>query len=280
MKKAIISMDIEDWYHLDYLKSFPKITNFSMLDGLDYFSDILEKNNIKSSFFVLGELASSQKKVLRKLSDNGHDIGSHGWDHKLPLKLSNNDFEKDILKSKKEIEDILGKKVVGYRAPCFSLDDIKLDLVKKNGYKYDSSKIDFGNHPLYGSLSMNNYEKLSNNIYLRDNFIEFQVSTQLMFGKNIPVSGGGYVRIFPWLVMKRMISKYLSNNEIYTFYIHPFEFSKKESPNFKNISFANKSRFNLGRSTVELKFNNLIKLLKQNNFEFTTFSELRNELIN
>lgn len=274
-------MDIEDWYHLDYLKDIQinNDLNFSMLDGLNNYSNILKKNNIRSSFFVLGELATSLKNVLRKLCENKHDIGSHGWDHKRPLTLSAVDFEKDIIKSKKEIEDIIGKEVFGYRAPCFSLDDKKLDLVKKNGYKFDSSKIDFGNHPLYGNLDMGSYKKLSNNIYKKDDFFEFQVSTHPIFGKNIPVSGGGYVRIFPWLIMKKMISKYLGNNEIYVFYIHPFEFSKKESPNFKNISFANKSRFNLGRSSVELKFNKLINLLKQNNFEFTTFSELRNQLI-
>lgn len=274
-------MDIEDWYHLDYLKNIQinNNLNFSMLDGLNHYNNILENNNIRSSFFVLGELVTSLKKILRKLCDNGHDIGSHGWNHKRPLTLSAKDFEKDIIKSKKEIEDIIGKEVFGYRAPCFSLDYKKLDLVKKNGYKYDSSKIDFGSHPLYGNLDMSGFEKLSKNIYRKDDFFEFQVSTHLTFGKNIPVSGGGYVRIFPWLIMKKMISQYLNNNEIYVFYIHPFEFSKKESPNFKNISFANKSRFNLGRSTVELKFNKLIELLKYNNFEFTTFSELRSNLI-
>lgn len=274
-------MDIEDWYHLDYLKNIHlnENLNFSMLDGLNHYSNILKKNNIRSSFFVLGELAINLKKILRELCENKHDIGSHGWDHKRPLTLSDQDFEKDIIKSKKEIEDIIGKEVFGYRAPCFSIDDKKLDLVKKNGYKYDSSKIDFGTHPLYGKLDMSTYEKLSNNIYKKDDFFEFQVSTRRIFGKNIPVSGGGYVRIFPWLIMKKMISQYLNNNEIYIFYIHPFEFSKKTSPNLSNISLSNKCRFNLGRSSVELKFNNLINLLKQNNFEFTTFSEIRNELL-
>ncbi len=280
MKKAILSMDVEDWYHLDYLKSNYNNSKYSMLDGLELYERSLSKNNIPSSFFILGEIARPLKNIIRKLSFQNHDIGSHGWNHTRPLTMSLSNFEEDIIRSKIEIENVIGKEVEGYRAPCFSLDNKRLEILKRNGYKYDSSRIDFGNHPLYGKIVIDNYEKVSSNIFKSEDFYEFQVSTHNIFGRSFPVSGGGYMRIFPWLFMKKMIFNYLNENEIYVFYIHPFEFSRKRSPNLKSTSFYNKARFNIGRSSVASKFNKLIQLLNKNNFEFTTFSALRKELIN
>ena len=278
MKKAILSMDIEDWYHLDYFDKNECDKKYSMLDGLDVYADILTKNKIKSSFFVLGELSYSIKRTLLKLSNDEHDIGSHGWNHSKPLEMSIPSFTEDIKKSKSELENLLSKKVEGYRAPCFSLDRERLDIVQNEGYMYDSSRIEFSEHPLYGKIDLKGFETISKNIFKKDFFYEFQVSTQNVFGKNIPVSGGGYVRIFPWLFMKKLIGKYLDENELYVFYIHPFEFSEKENPSHLPSSMVNKCRFSLGRSSVENKFQNLLDLLKRNNFEFTTFSDLRSDL--
>ena len=77
-KHAVLSMDIEDWYHLDYIKN--KNSNYKMLDGLDNYVKLLNDNNVHSSFFVLGEIADSIKSKLINLNNSGHDIGSHGWD--------------------------------------------------------------------------------------------------------------------------------------------------------------------------------------------------------
>ena len=271
-------MDIEDWYHLDYFNKDECDKRYSMLDGLDIYTEILTKNKIKSSFFVLGELSNSIKPTLLKLSNDEHDIGSHGWSHLKPLEMSIPNFTEDIKKSKSELENVLSKKVEGYRAPCFSLDRERLDIVKSQGYMYDSSRIEFSDHPLYGKIDLEGFETISKNIFRKDSFYEFQVSTQNILGKNIPVSGGGYVRIFPWLLMKKMIGKYIDNNELYVFYIHPFEFSNKKNPTHLPSSIASKYRFSLGRSSVENKFQKLLDLLKRNNFEFTTFSDLRRDL--
>jgi hypothetical protein len=160
------------------------------------------------------------------------------------------------------------------------LDRLRLDIVKESGFDYDSSRIAFGDHPLYGKINVDGYETVSNNIFKSQDFFEFQVSTQKIMGKNIPVSGGGYVRIFPWLIMKKLISQYIKNNEIYVFYIHPFEFSTMATPSVPNSSLLNDLRFTTGRSSVPKKLNNLINLLKQNGFKFSTFSSLRSELLN
>ena len=85
-------MDIEDWYHLDYFNQDECDKEYSFLDGLDVYLEILEKHDIKSDFFVVGEIASKISSVLKKISASGHSIGSHGWDHKRPIMIQKKDF--------------------------------------------------------------------------------------------------------------------------------------------------------------------------------------------
>tara|TARA_Y100001960_G_C14671781_1_gene826403 strand:+ start:343 stop:1158 length:816 start_codon:yes stop_codon:yes gene_type:complete len=251
-----------------------------MLDGLDSYLDIIDSNNIPSSFFALGELVLSIKSRLREISDSKHDLGSHGWAHKRPLNMNVDSFRKEVLKCKSELEQLLGKSITGYRAPCFSLDRERLNILKEVGYKYDSSRIEFGDHPLYGEINMNGFKEESPGIYRMDDFYEFQISTLACGGKQIPVSGGGYLRIFPWFLMNKLLKKYLTTDNLYVLYIHPFEFSSKNNPIFpSSISLANKFRFSLGRGTVTKKFERVIQLLKEKGFHFTTFENLRGDLM-
>ena len=277
---AVLSMDIEEWYHLDYLDAAHCDRSVSVLDGLDRYRDILARHNILSSFFVLGEQVRRIAPVLAELRSAGHDIGSHGFDHRRPLSFDADEFAQEIAACKKELEDVLGTEVLGYRAPCFSLDRERLDLVQKAGFKYDSSRILFGEHPLYGELNLDGYEKLSSEIFRIGEFFEFQVSTQPVAGKQIPVSGGGYLRIFPWMVMSRLLDAYLATHDLYVLYIHPFELSDHPAPPLPaNTSLASRYRFSIGRAGVTAKLEKLIGLLKERGYRFVTFAALREQLI-
>jgi polysaccharide deacetylase family protein (PEP-CTERM system associated) len=280
MKYAVLTMDIEDWYHLDYIDSFQSNKNYSLLDGVDVYCQILDDYNIPSSFFVVSEIAKSISSTLNTLVNQKHEIACHGPDHIRPANITPNKFYNELKKSKIIIEDLTGTSIEGYRAPCFSIDRPKLDLVKKAEFLYDSSRINFTAHPLYETLNMDGYETVKNNIFRLNKFFEFELSTLPIFGKNIPVSGGGYLRLLPWGISKRLIKSYLSKNEIYILYLHPFELSKKMNPNFPiNTSFGNRLRFKTGRKSVSKKLIKLINLLKNNEYSFTTFSLLRKELL-
>jgi len=280
MKYAVFSLDIEDWYHLDYFSGKECDRSYSMLDGLDVYREILESYDIPSSYFVLGEIADSLKTNLKELSEQGNDIASHGWGHVRPLTMEVVPFESEIKASKEKLENIIGKQVMGYRAPCFSLDRERLDIVNKVGYKIDSSRIKFTNHPLYGDLNLDGFQQNIPAIYSLDDFFEFEVSTLPLAGRQIPVSGGGYLRIFPWIIMKKMIEYYLEKNNLFTLYIHPFELSSRTNPDFPDeTAGSNKFRFSLGRSTVIKKLHALIKLIQEKGYQFTTFSALREKMI-
>ena len=206
MKKAVLTLDVEDWYHLDYFDRRECNTNNSLLDGLDVYVDLLEALSIPSSFFVLGEIAESKIEYFRDLVKSGHDVGSHGWNHIRPMTLGIDEFRADLHRSRDVMKEINGERCFGYRAPCFSLDRERLDIVRDSGFAYDSSRIEFGDHHLYGSIDMNGYDKLSDAVYQCGKFMEFEATTLSVLGKNIPISGGGYLRLFPWLLMKTLVS--------------------------------------------------------------------------
>jgi hypothetical protein len=194
--------------------------------------------------------------------------------------MSSSAFAEDLKRSRTALEDVIGCKVPGYRAPCFSLDRERLDIIQEHGYAYDSSRILFDDHPLYGTLDLSGFEKLSPNIFRRSQFIEFQVSTLKLLGKHMPVSGGGYLRIFPWMLMQWWVRRYLATNELYVLYVHPFELSRRRMPPLpRGTRLSTRFRAEYGRSSVSAKLESLIGILKANGFEFTTFTRLHDQVV-
>lgn len=281
MKKVILSMDVEDWYHLDYFNRNDCNTNESLIDGLDIYVDLLDRLSLPSSFFVLGEIAEKKIEYFKDLAELGHDIGSHGWNHERPLAMPVEVFRDDINRSLNVMKKINNENGTGYRAPCFSLDRERLEIIRDSGFIYDSSLINFDNHPLYGSIDMSGFKCDHKYIYQLENFIEFEVTTTNFLNKRVPISGGGYLRLFPWIIMKNLISKHLHQNEIFILYIHPFELSNMPLPKMpSSTSSLTKFRFSHGRGRVVDKIKRVIDMLDSYGYEFTTFKNIRNEIIN
>jgi len=277
---AVLSMDVEDWYHLDYFAGLAPERSSSLLDGLDVYLSLLERHSIRTTFFVLSELAEHLGSTLRSMSAAGHEIASHGVAHKRPLKMAVEEFADDLLQSKAQLENVVQRPVEGFRAPCFSMDRARLEEVRKAGYTYDSSRIDFTGHPLYGSLNVDDFETVSPGHSAQHGFHEFEVSTLPVLGKRLPVSGGGYLRIAPWAIMRPLIQSYVSTNPLYVLYIHPFELSPRPLPAAAaKLSFPQRLRFGVGRAGVARKLEKLIRLLKHDGFSFVTFRDLCHESV-
>lgn len=281
MKKlAVLSIDVEDWYHLEYFKSLKVNGNETMLDGLENFIDLVDSLGIKGSFFFVGELVQKCSNIIKCLHHSGHDIGIHSNKHIRPLSQTVLEFQNDLKDSLGELNAVVNVSNPGFRAPCFALDRIRLDVVKNLGFKYDASRIQFGSHPLYGDLDLDGFTKISKNIFRKGDFFEFQNSTFSIMKRELPVSGGGYLRIFPWIIMKQLIYHYLKSNEIYTLYIHPFELSKRCPPILpKEVKTFTRFRFQYGQKRTILKLKKLIKLLQDSGCEFITFKDLADRFI-
>jgi len=279
-KTAVIGLDVEDWYHLDYLSEKEKNIDISMLDGFDTIMQILNQNNCKATLFVVGEIINLMKTKLLEATNNGYEIGCHGYTHKRPLLMTNSEFIDEITKTKKILENLINKKVEGFRAPCFSLDRDKLNLLFKNDYSYDSSKMDFKHHKLYGKLDLEGFIEYKKNIHVlkESNKIEFQLPTTKFLNQTIPFSGGGYIRLFPLYFLKKFIKEKEVNKEPIFMYLNPFEFSKKNI-NFSKLSKKNYFRMNIGRKSLPSKFNSLIKFMKERGWKFLTFKNIYEGII-
>jgi len=277
---ALLSMDIEDWIHVDYFDRRFCNASYSMLDGLDRYIELIDELGVPSSFFCLGELAETLKARLCEIHQRGWEIGSHSYSHRRPLLLSLQQVEEEMRHSKTALEQAFGGRVEGFRAPCFSFDRDRLELLPSLEYSYDTSLISSKLNFRYGNINMDGFRQVSKNIFERNNFFEFQISTQPFLRQNFPVSGGGYLRMCPWKLTENLLNRFFKKNDLYTFYIHPYELSNRPSPFFPvNTCFLNKMRFNLGRKSVAKKISQLVLILRNAGYQFTTFSDLRRKFL-
>ena len=112
------------------------------------------------------------------------------------------------------------------------------------------------------------------NVYQDEGFTEFELPTADFLNRKIPISGGGYLRIFPWMIMRKLVADYLATHQTYFLYIHPFELSKVSPLSVDGAGVLRNFRFKYGQSRTPSKLKKLIELLKENDYEFTTFKSL------
>mgnify|MGYP006159121481 CR=1 FL=1 len=257
MKKFFLTLDFEEWYHLEYFKEIRKNQGFDFfIFKFDDFFNFLNHHDIKITVFVVAELALKYPKIIKKISNHGHEIACHGLDHDLVYNKSCLDFKNELIKAKRILEDIIHMPVYGYRAPCFSMMDERLEVLKELKFKYDSSYIKFSQHKLYKTLKLNDFIKKDHLIYEKNSFFEFEIPTLNIFNiLKLPISGGGYFRILPSFIFNYFFKLYSRKNKNFNFFIHPFELDDSEIQ-INNTSFKNKLRFNYGRK------NNFKKLMK------------------
>ena len=124
------------------------------------------------------------------------------------MKLTLKKYKENIKEAKNRIENAIDSGISGYRAPCFSLDSERLKCVEQLGILYDSSRIDFGPHPLYENLDVSDFEIVTPNIFRKDNFFEFEVSTHKILNRSIPISRWLSSHI-PMAFHSKMIESYL-----------------------------------------------------------------------
>jgi peptidoglycan/xylan/chitin deacetylase (PgdA/CDA1 family) len=145
-KKIILSFDIEFWFDegflTKYLKTSESISDESTGDSVLPILDLMQRHKAKATFFITGKFLEKYPQLVKKISDMGNEIGYHGYEHKSLHNLSPEKFEEELDKGIKLVENITGKRLVSFRAPCFSLDNNTkwaLPILAKAGFKYDSS---------------------------------------------------------------------------------------------------------------------------------------------
>jgi polysaccharide deacetylase family protein (PEP-CTERM system associated) len=224
-----LTIDVEDYY---MVSAFADIVRFE--DWHKYESrveqntrillDLFNKFDVKATFFVLGWVGEHYPALVRDIHSSGHEVACHGYNHRLIYHLTHKEFREDVRKAKNVLEDIIGTSVIGFRAASYSI--VKktlwaLDILIEEGFLYDSSIFPI-HHDRYGLPEADRFpHKIK-----RENgtIIEFPPSTYQLFGQNIPIAGGGYLRLFPSWVTKAAMRRINENEErVVIMYLHPWE---------------------------------------------------------
>ena len=132
--------------------------------------------NVRATFFVLGWVAKKLPGLIREIHQRGHEVASHGNNHHLCTTESAGLLQKDLAGSKALLEDIIGSRVVGYRAPSFSINDDVLKVIEDAGYQYDASFNSFDKHGRYGRISTNGFRKTGIAYQISESFYEIPIS--------------------------------------------------------------------------------------------------------
>jgi len=266
---AAMSIDVEDWFQVQNLGIEPSLWDSQerrVEQNVDRMLELLEQHGVKCTCFILGWIAERHGETIKRIADAGHEIASHGYNHQLIYEQSHDEFKEDIRSAKKLLEDLTGKEVVGYRAPCFSITDWSIDILADEGYTYDSSAFPTVAHDRYGSLSDIKEGLVVQEI--RDGFHEVCVSCLQIFGKGLPWAGGGYFRLLPYSIFRWGVRRILRNKQPYVFYIHPWEIDPGQ-PRVKGIGRQYAFRHYLNLHKCEERWSRLLA-----DFQWMTVSDL------
>jgi len=263
--KSLLTVDLEDWFQVENLRDAIPRSSWENQESrieknVDKVLGILDEEDTKATFFCLGWIVERFPGLIKKIHKEGHEIASHGYSHDVVYNLRRDEFSSELKKSKELLENIIGEKVIGYRAPNFSITDWAIDVLIENGFVYDSSLFPTMVNVRYGKLIDYNIQDKPC-LELKEGFYEVLLSCISVAGKNMPWAGGGYFRLTPYWIFKKGVEHILKKKDFVSIYVHPWEFDPTQ-PRIKNIKLQYRFRHYINLKRTELKFALLLKDFK------------------
>ncbi|MCA9066082.1 MAG: DUF3473 domain-containing protein [Planctomycetaceae bacterium] len=266
------TVDVEDYFQVS---AFAQVIR---CEDWDHYECRVEKNTrdilelaaaagTKGTFFVLGWVAERYPDLVREIQSAGHEIGCHSQWHQLVYDLGPDRFRQDLIQSRDILQNITGQPVTLYRAPSFSITRRSmwaLTILAEEGFHTDSSIYPV-RHDRYGVPGA---PRFPHRIQTPAGTIrEFPGMVWNRGSLNVPVGGGGYLRLLPWPLTRFLLSRIRSESRPLNVYVHPWEVD----PEQPRISASLKSRFrhyqNLHATAPRLR-----KML--GTFRLTTMSQI------
>jgi polysaccharide deacetylase family protein (PEP-CTERM system associated) len=225
-----LTIDVEDYYHVSAFESVVRRDSWYQYESRVENNtlrilDLLDEYHTRGTFFILGHVAERHPGLVYAIQQRGHEIASHGYSHRRIYTQTSQQFREETRKAKKIVEDITGEAVLGYRAASYSITDKSLwalDILAEEGFRYDSSIFPV-RHDLYGIPGHRRFswaiERNGSGVML-----EIPLSTVRIAGVNIPIGGGGYLRLFPYAVTRQaLLQLNLRERQPAVVYFHPWE---------------------------------------------------------
>lgn len=226
----VFTVDVEDYFQVS---AFERHVNRAHWD--DFPSRVvanthrllrlLDRHQVQGTFFVLGWVAHRHPELVRSIGAAGHELASHGYWHRLVYSQTPDEFRRDLRDSREAIATAAGVVVTMYRAPSFSITAQSLwalDVLLEEGFTVDASVFPI-RHDRYGlpnaARTLHRMPTPAGNAIW-----EFPASTARLAGMNLPVAGGGYFRLYPWNITRRLLGRINdTEQQPFMFYTHPWE---------------------------------------------------------
>jgi len=240
-----MTVDVEDYFQVSAFEDvISRDTWKNYLCRVETKTDeilqLFNTHNVKATFFTLGWVAQKFPNLIHRIVSEGHDLASHGYDHKKVSSLTREQFSEDVKRSKMILEDISAKKITGYRAPSYSFtknNQWTHDVLHENGYKYSSSIAPI-KHDLYGIPDAPRFPHLR----AEKKILELPITTIRLLNKNYPCGGGGWFRLYPYRISKWAIDRVNNtDNKSAIFYFHPWELDP-DQPRISGIDLTTRFR--------------------------------------
>jgi len=259
-----ISVDVEDYFHTEAASSAVPFEQWESMPSrveasTEKILEIFARFHVRGTFFVLGWVARKFPDLVRRIASDNHEIGCHSFRHRAVFRLTREEFSEDTKRAKAAIEDAAQVGIIGYRAPSFSIipgTEWAYDVLAECGFRYDSS-IHPIRHDFYSNPSGERYPHL-----LHNRLLEIPIATAALFGKNLPMGGGAYLRILPfWYISLGMKLRDRESGGIPAMlYLHPWEIDAKQP----RLQLSGKSRVRqyTGLRAMETKLEKLFSTRK------------------
>lgn len=233
MTSHIFTIDVEDWFHISDLDNTPLVGTWHEYESrvernLRGLLDLLDGHNVKATCFFLGWVGEKFPDLVRETAARGHEVASHGYAHELVYEITPEAFRADIRRAKHILEDCFGGKVLGYRAPGFSITPQTpwaWEILAEEGYRYDSSVFasqrGFGGDP---DAFPEPHIRPSG----RSNVVAMPLRPARAFGRSLMFSGGGYLRLLPASVITFLADRLARADAPIIYYIHPREIDTQQ----------------------------------------------------
>jgi polysaccharide deacetylase family protein (PEP-CTERM system associated) len=236
-----VTVDVEEWYHSmwfninDITSNPPSLCRRDLDSVLDFFREL----DITATFFVLGEIAEKLPELVERIASDGHEVACHGYFHDCANNFKSQKFREQIRKAKNITERILGRNVLGYRAPNYGIRTEAVNILESLGFRYDSSVVPCLQIPGWYGLPfapLTPYRPSRKDVSKEDldrDFWEFPVA--VFPGLRLPGGGGWFLRNFGSAWTKTIV-KLLSSKGVVVIYVHPWEVSDCH-PHLKGVPF-------------------------------------------
>ena len=272
--RNVLTVDVEDYFHVRNFAGTINIEDWETLeevapDATYRILRLLEEHGVKATFFVLGWLAKRHPRLVRAIQAAGHEVACHGYFHEPVRAMTPDEFRTDVRAARQVIEDTVGARVRGFRAPSFSIDESSLwafDVLLEEGFEYDSSLFPGRTVPL-GFAGVGRHPcKIDRGSF--GQIKELPLTTLAVAGFKLPFAGGGFFRAYPYAMIRAGMRRINERERApVVVYFHPWELAPRQ-PRVPAPLRARVKHY-LGLETMEKKITMLLR-----DFAFVSAAEM------